>query len=270
MRAEPARLWHRIDQPRKRRAACKREIAALGEIRLRNRRRIEARNRARKARRSEAGGEHHMARGDLCRCIAADRQHDRAAADFAALERRAEGERGAMGLGIALQGEHESMAVDDARRGRQQADMAGERRLQPRQIGAFEQREVFDAIGFGAGFDRQNLRALRLVGGDENLAAAPERHAMIFAEAIEHLPSLDAGPRLQRSRRIIEAGMDDLAVARGYAAADAALRLDDDDLASGHGERAADGEPDHTGADDDAIDIRCAHPAPFPSLFRPR
>jgi len=71
---------------------------------------------------------------------------------------------------------------------------------------------------------------------------------------IEQPSSGDAQRRLQRPRRIVEAGVDDLAVARAGAVADAVGRLDDDRLAAAERELAGAREADDTAADDDGID----------------
>ncbi len=49
--------------------------------------------------------------------------------------------------------------------------------------------------------------------------------------------------------------MDDLAVARAYLAADQAVALEHDDLAARERQRPGNGQPDHAGADDDALDL---------------
>ena len=56
--------------------------------------------------------------------------------------------------------------------------------------------------------------------------------------------------RAQRAGRIVHAGVDHLAVARGNAAADAGGLLGGDDIMAGERGRARDREPDDTGSDD--------------------
>ena len=111
---------------------------------------------------------------------------------------------------------------------------------------------------------------LRLVGGHHQLAAIAVRHAVRLAVGVEQAPALDAELRLEPIGRRVQPGMDDLAVARAGDRADGVERLDDDDLAAAQSQRACHGEPDHPGADDDAIDAvhvrrwrrrRCANAA---------
>ena len=92
------------------------------------------------------------------------------------------------------------------------------------------------------------------VGRDDQLAAIAMRHAMLGAIGIEHAPAGDAGPRHQAALGIVDAGVDDLGIARAGLGADAFGGLDDDDLTAGKGKRAGHGEADHAGADHDAID----------------
>ena len=64
----------------------------------------------------------------------------------------------------------------------------------------------------------------------------------------------DAHPRHQASGRVIDAGVDHLAVARGGDGADAFGRFQHDDFAAGLRQPPRDRETDHARADDDAID----------------
>ena len=65
----------------------------------------------------------------------------------------------------------------------------------------------------------------------------------------------DAEPRHQAVGGIVDAGVNDLAVARGRFGADALRRLQDDDLTPGHGQRARHRQADDAGTHHDAIDF---------------
>jgi hypothetical protein len=54
--------------------------------------------------------------------------------------------------------------------------------------------------------------------------------------------------------RIIDASMDDFAIARTYPRANPALPFDDDHLPPGEGERSCNGKADDTRADDETFD----------------
>ncbi|MNC87525.1 hypothetical protein D3C83_32550 [compost metagenome] len=83
---------------------------------------------------------------------------------------------------------------------------------------------------------------------------------MLRAVAVEREPAGDAQARLERIRRIIDAGVDHLGIARAGMRADRLFRLEDHDLAPVVREPARDSEADHTGADHRAIDFFCHGP----------
>src|SRR5260221_4240218 len=146
------------------------------------------------------------------------------------------------------------MAVDDPGRGRDEAAERGERRLDPaKRVGA-EEFEILDAVRRRLGADALEQAELALLAGDDELAQPFVRHAALGAIGVEHLAAGDAGARLETTPRIIDAGMDDLAVARGGLEADAVFALQHHHLDAGARQRPRHREPDHPGADDDAFD----------------
>ena len=81
-----------------------------------------------------------------------------------------------------------------------------------------------------------------VVGGrDDQLATPIVVHTVARAVVIERVLAGDAEPRLEAVLRIIDSGVNDLRVARAGLGADGVPALDDDDLASRHGEAARDG-----------------------------
>ena len=113
--------------------------------------------------------------------------------------------------------------------------------------------QVRDAVGRGARGDGR--QALRLVGrrGDDELAAPSERNAAFAAIGVERLAAGDAEARHQAAGGIVDAGVDDFAVARGGLRADRLGRLEHDDLAPGERQRTRDGEADHARAGDHTV-----------------
>ena len=162
-----------------------------------------------------------------------------------------------MRLRVTLERQHEGVTVDDAGRGRKQRAVRPERRLERAGLRAAEPEEVVDAVRLRLCLERRKLGDLALVGGDDQLAAAPVLHAVLAAEAVKHRLALDAEPSLGKAGRVIDASVDDFAVARTHPRPDSAFRLDDDHLAANPRQRARDRETDHTGADDEALD--CVH-----------
>ena len=191
----------------------------------------------------------------LHRLGAADLELDAAASATRRLRHRAvEGEHRAVALGVALQGQHVGVAVDDAGGGREQRRRAVQVGLHRDRLGGAQEAHALDAIGLGAALDLGQLLALGLVGGDDQLAAIAVRHAVLGAVGIEQAPAGDAGARHQAALGIVDAGVDDLGIARAGLGADAFGGLDDDDLTAGKGKGAGDGEADDAGADHNAVD----------------
>src|SRR5262249_6914401 len=87
---------------------------------------------------------------------------------------------------------------------------------------------------------------LLVIGGDDELAALAMRHAVGGAVVVEHPPRARAVQRAPGPGRIVEPGMDDLAVARGWHGADGIGGLRHDDLVPPERQLARAGEPDHS------------------------
>jgi hypothetical protein len=115
--------------------------------------------------------------------------------------------------------------------------------------------QVVHAIGAGAGRDGIELGDLGFAGGDDQLAAASMGNRAFGAVGVKLLAAGNAKPRLERSGRIVDAGVDHLAVARADAGAERRFGFEDQHLATQGGEPARRGEADDAGADHRAIDF---------------
>jgi hypothetical protein len=121
-------------------ARDEREVVALGEVAARDRHAREALERRRDRLRVEPGGVDQPSRLQL---VAAGEKHTPAAVGRRrAFDAAGQRERGAGALGVAEQRRHQPVAVDDARRGRQQRRAALEFRLECTRLGA-RQRNQF-------------------------------------------------------------------------------------------------------------------------------
>ena len=169
------------------------------------------------------------------------------------LDRRVERDHAAAVLEIAAQRQHVAVAVDDAGLRRAHGDEAGELRLQPPGRRAVDEVDALDAVDLRLLEDAFEPRDLALVGGDDELAAFAVRHAVRGAKVVQHPPPARAVIGALRAGRIIEPGVDHLAVARGRAGADGVGGLRDDHLMPGQRRRARDGEADDAGADDEDL-----------------
>ena len=106
------------------------------------------------------------------------------------------------------------------------------------------------------------------VGRDDQLAAVDVRHALLGAVGVERLAAGDAEPRHEAAGRIVDAGVDHLAVARGGLGADAFGGFQDDHLAPGQRQRARHRQADDAGAHHDAIDpLQTSSPCWRPARF---
>ena len=163
------------------------------------------------------------------RC-AADAQHEAAVARGRTFDRRTQDHRAAGVLEIALERQHEGVAVDDAGDGREQRRLAPECRLELARLGTAQPAQAAHAVRGRASLDRLQRLDLRRRRRDDELAAAAMADAARLAIGIERFAAGDAEGRLERPGSVVEAGMDDLAVARAGAVADAGAGLEHDRL----------------------------------------
>jgi hypothetical protein len=190
---------------------------------------------------------------------------------FETFDRARERDHTAVVFEIAAQRQHKAVAVDDAGFRRMHRGHAGERRLE-----ALGRRGVDDLNAFHAVdlrllvHDREPLDFTR-VGGNDELAAFAVRDAVRGAEIVEHAPSARAVVRAPRPGRIIKTRVDDLAVARGDAGADAGGRLRNHHVMAGDGRRACDRQPDHARSDHQHLHrlLRSHYCACRPTFSRP-
>src|SRR5258707_14858900 len=103
--------------------------------------------------------------------------------------------------------------------------------------------------------DRLQFRGLIRRRRDDQLAAAAMRDAVVAAILIKRALAADAHPRHLAPRRIIDAGVDHLAVARRCYGADTFRRLQDDHLAACPRQAPRDGKADHPRTGNDALNL---------------
>ena len=172
-----------------------------------------------------------------------------------ALDRASQHDRAAVGLDVALQRQHQAVAVDDAGGGRDQRGDACQLGLERARSVAPDRLQIGDAVlrcrlPYG-----RELGPLALLRGDDELAAARMAHVVLGAEAVEQLLAAHAQPRPQAARRIVDAGVDHLAVARGGFRADQLVLLQNHQLVGGRGQRAGNSQSHHAGAHHDGFNV---------------
>jgi hypothetical protein len=83
-----------------------------------------------------------------------------------------------------------------------------------------------DPVGLAAELELGEAGQLRLVDGDDQLAVALEGQALCRAVLGEESRPLDAEPRLQRARGVVDAGVDDAARMPRLVGGDSVRRLE--------------------------------------------
>ena len=259
--AQPRVLRQRIHEPCERCLALKGEVAALAETRGRRRwkaldaRGDEGRMQTRRIDHDPRAEFHLRRRHDVRAAVAPHRGH-----------RGPESDRAAMALEVALQREHPAVAVHDAGRRRQQGRLAAQLGLERDRFLARQPSQVVHAIEGRLGLQRVQAGQLLRRGRDDQLAAAPVRDMALLAMCIEQLLAAHAQARLQRSGRVVQAGVDDLAVARAHPGADRVRAFQHQRFQPAHRQRAPYRQADNPGTDHDSIDSiharDCAEPRP--------
>ena len=277
MYAQATGLWHGVDQAAKGRAATQREVVALGEIGGGHVARVQSLRGCGQRRRVQPGGVDDGARAQHRR-LAAFCIHYHIDSCWRCFRLRykpihfgIDGQHAARVFHVAQQAEHEAVAVHNAGRRRQQRRVAGQRGLQRAGFVGAEQPQVVHAVGGGALLNGAQFIDLRGAGGHDQLAAALVRHAAFGAVGVQLLLALHAQPRLERAGRVVDAGVNHLAVARAGAGAKGVGGLQQHDLAAGQRQRACHRQPNHACADHDCVHglhirfVCLAHAASNPS-----
>jgi Fe2+ transport system protein FeoA len=155
---------------------------------------------------------------------------------------------------IGCDGSSEYVRVPKAHGGR-----ALQGRLQRLGLLGGEEVHVVHPVGSGLGGNELKLGDLRLIGGHNQFAAAPMRHRAFSAIGVQLLTPLHAQAGLERTLRVVDAGVDDLAVARTGAGAYGVGRFEYQHLsalkARRQGQRPRGGQANHAGADHHRIDM---------------
>ena len=119
------------------------------------------------------------------------------------------------GLGVAQQAHGEGVAVEDARDRHLEGGDAGDAGRPGGEGRAVESPQSGHAVGAGGVLDFGEALALVIRGRDHELAALAVRQPALAQVGIGPLAARGAEHGLVRARRVVEPGVDDLAVARG-------------------------------------------------------
>ena len=118
--------------------------------------------------------------------------------------------------------------------------------------------KVIDAIGARPPLDRRKRRLLGRLGRDNQLANVPVRYTFRLAVVVQRALAGHAQACLQRTGRIVNAGVNDLGVAAARVYADTLLAVKNGHVETREREPPADGKTNDAGAGDDTVDS-CAH-----------
>ena len=128
-----------------------------------------------------------------------------------------------------------------------------ELRLQRQRLLAREHHQILRAIGSGLGNDGPELLNLGRPGGHEQFAAAAVRNAALGRVRIQKGPAFNAQTRLQGALRVINAGVNNLAVARTRAGANRISRFKHPHLAPLQSQRTGHRQTHHTRTNDHRV-----------------
>ena len=129
--------------------------------------------------------------------------------------------------------------------------------LEPARVGAIEFFQRFlspKAVGIRAGAEPRQDRQFRFFAGYDQLADPPAIDAAFGTIGVKQAPAGDAEPRLQAAGRVVDAGVDHLAAAGRYAAADAVGGFENHHLKSAQRQNAGTGQAHRPRAHHQRID----------------
>src|SRR3990172_2208712 len=144
-------------------------------------------------------------------------------------ELAAEGEKRAGCGGRGVEYGHVPVGIEYSRPGRINRGVRRYVRLHPRHIRFSQHLKALDAVKPAVSVQRLKRGHFIFVRGDYELAEPFERDGILFAETIEKPRALHAQRRLQRARRVIDAGVDNLAVSAARLASESLAPLEHDD-----------------------------------------
>ena len=147
------------------------------------------------------------------------------------------------------------MAVHDTGAGRKQGRFTFQIRLHGARLRTREQRQVGYTVGQPGSTNTSQLSILIRRRRHDQFAAALVADRAFFAIGVQQILAAHAQLRLERSLRVINAGMDNLAIARTGTGTDCASRLQHQHLAPPQRKLTCHGQTHHAGANHDTVQL---------------
>ena len=216
---------------------------------------------------TEARAVDHEARFDFGGAVARRFHEEAAVRTREALHAAVAHQRAAGIFHVALQRQHVGMLIDDAAGGAEQRRRAAHFGFELVRLGAGDQAHAVDVVDVRALEQVQQHLLFFIAVGDDELAAVVVFDAARLAIGVQGAVAGDTEARLEAARCVVEAGVNDAAVARRGDGARMGLRLEQQHFAAGQRQCARHGEAHHARTDDDAFDpvchilnLSCKHP----------
>ena len=115
-----------------------------------------------------------------------------------------------MGFDLADQRVHVAVGVEHAAFGRMQRAHRAQRGLQGQGLRGVQAGDAFDPVGFAAGRQRIERGEFTVLRGHDELAALVVGDVVAVEERVQQAPAFDAEACLQRTGRVVQAGVDHL------------------------------------------------------------
>ena len=233
--AQAGVIRHRVHQMSERRPPAQREVVALGVKRRRHPLGRKTGEGAGHVLGVQAGRIDQPPATQRERFFPAGVQRDSIRHNLSGHHRGAGDQRRAGPLGVAQQRQHQAVAVEDAGRFRIQPGDRPHRRFQAADFGGGERPERHAVGRRPLGVTGQR-RQFRFLAGHQHLADPAMGDTALGAVAIQQRLASHAQLGLERTRRVVEAGVDDFGVMRRGLSAELLQRFQDQHLATGVGQ----------------------------------
>src|SRR6266851_5244959 len=161
----------------------------------------------------------------------------------------------ALAGGEAGVGAHEIFGGDDAGGGDVERGDAGDVRLAGTNLVGADEAQAFDTVLLVILFQRVQGGFFVRVSGYDEFSGVAEGDIVFGAELIHQAVAFDAEAGFEGIFRVVDAGVNDAAVARAGDHAELGILLDEENVAGALGDGVGDGAADYAAADDEDVGL---------------